>query len=144
MRSTNCHHKVSSVERITFFAPYCIISLFLSSFFLSVRLTSTEYFDSFMLQVRSEGDGDYDDEYREDEDEYDDDDDRRREEDDEDYDDDDDRRDKSKRDKDKQRRENNTYAGSWTDVPGVAAVLKCGRNRLAAVVDKGEGGAEEG
>ena len=76
-----------------------------------------------MLQVRSDGrgsDDDYEDEeYNEDEDN-----DKRKE-------------------TDRQRRRNDTFIGSWTDVPGVAAVLRCGRNRLAAVVDKGEDEEEE-
>ncbi len=35
------------------------------------------------------------------------------------------------------RRPNVTYAGSWVAVPGMAKVVRCGRNRLAAAVDKG-------
>jgi len=63
----------------------------------TVRLSSTETFDAFMLQVRGR---------------------RRRndERDDEDEDDD-----------------GIFYAGSFTDVPGVAKIIKCGQNRFAAV-----------
>ena len=80
---------------------------------ISVRLTSTEYFDSVMLQVRSTG--------------------RRSES----ADSNNDYLDEEEQESGNRRRPNVTYAGSWVAVPGMAKVVRCGRNRLAAAVDKG-------
>ena len=67
-------------------------SHFFTFFPFSVNLIASDFFDSFMLQVRGRDPDDG----------------------------------------------NITHVGSWVDVPGIAAVLKCKGNKLAAVVDKGE------